>query len=450
MMGQRITFLLRCPWYTTRISLPPLRLRHGDESFDEYYFTHCCGRPYARDEHWLGFFGAIADQIASRIQPQRVLDAGCALGILVETLRARGIDAEGIDISSYAIDQVCDPIKPYCRQGSIAEEFPGRYDLIVSIEVLEHMPAEDGERAIANFCRHSDDVLFSSTPADHREPTHVNVQPAEHWAEIFARHGFFRDVDFDASFLTPWAVRFRKSDEPLARIVRNYERRYALLSTKQQDARSFATDLQRDHGAITQRLAALEQERDGLRKDLEAERAGNAGGRDALQHIVNQLGELMVAVDNQRRALLDSRSALETERVTLQAAYEEKQAALTASLDDKQATLEAACLELERLRALAASEDGRTVERGETGTAAVGGELTALRESIEHMHANLTRKVIALDEAERQLADAQHRMASLEHDVAHARQTIHLMERSLFWRARGAWVTVKRTLGRPS
>jgi len=24
------------------------------------------------------------------------------------------------------------------------------------------------------------------------------------------RHGFCRDVDFDASFITPWAVRFRK------------------------------------------------------------------------------------------------------------------------------------------------------------------------------------------------------------------------------------------------
>jgi SAM-dependent methyltransferase len=422
-----------------------LRLRASDDPFDQYYFAHCCGLPYKRDEHWLGFFGAIADQIATRIEPRRVLDAGCALGILVETLRARGIDAEGIDISSYAIEQVCDPIKPYCRQGSIAEEFPDGYDLIVSVEVLEHMPPEDGERAIANFCRHTNDVLFSSTPSDHREPTHVNVQPAEYWAEIFARHGFFRDVDFDASFLTPWAVRFRKSEDPLPRIVRNYERRYAMLATARLDARNFATDLQRDHGTLSQRVEALETERDGLRQELEAERAGNAGGRDAMQHIVNQLGELMVAVDHERRALLDSRSALEAERVALRTAFEEKEATLQAALEAARTRMghqETAPVEAE---AAAHSERGEITRRG-----GVDGELASLRESIEHMHTNLTRKVVALDGAERQLTEAQHRIASLEHDVAHARQTIQLMERSLFWRARGAWVAVKRGLGRPS
>ena len=69
-------------------------------------------------------------------------------------------------------------------------------------------------------------MLFSSSPFDHQETSHVNVQPAEYWAELFARHGFYRDVDYDASFVTPWAVRFRRSSEPLARIVRNFERRF--------------------------------------------------------------------------------------------------------------------------------------------------------------------------------------------------------------------------------
>src|SRR6187399_3225277 len=142
----------------------------GDDAFDAYYFANCCGLPYRRDDHWLEFFGRIAERIAAVIRPRRVLDAGCALGILVETLRAQGIDAHGIDISSYAIANVHEPVRPFCRQGSIASEFTGHYDLIVSIEVLEHMAPRDGEEAIANFCRHTDDVLFSSTPSDHREP----------------------------------------------------------------------------------------------------------------------------------------------------------------------------------------------------------------------------------------------------------------------------------------
>src|SRR6185436_13205997 len=75
---------------------------------------------------------------------------------------------------------------------------------------------------------------------------HVNVQPAEYWAEQFARHGFFRDVDYDASFVTPWAVRFRRRRDPLARIVRDYERRHASLAAERNDLRQYVAELRRD------------------------------------------------------------------------------------------------------------------------------------------------------------------------------------------------------------
>jgi len=230
-------------------------------AFDAYYFKHCCGRPYEHDDHWLTFFGGIADRIVADIQPKRVLDAGCAMGLLVETLRARGVEADGIDISSYAIERADPSVRPFCRTGSIADEFPQRYDLIVSMEVVEHMPKDAAEAAIANFCRHADDVLFSSSPMDHREPTHVNVQPREYWAEQFARQGFFRDVDFDASFLTPWAIRFRRSGDPIARIVREYERRYADLELDRNERRQYVLEVQHQAAVAEERIAALERER---------------------------------------------------------------------------------------------------------------------------------------------------------------------------------------------
>ena len=224
-------------------------------AFDAYYYANCCGRPYARDDHWLTFFGRIADRIVADIAPRRVLDAGCAMGLLVETLRARGVDAVGIDISSYAIDRVDESVKPFCRQGSIAEPLDGRFDLIVCIEVLEHMPAAEADAALANFCRHSDDVLFSSSPNDHREPTHVNVRPPEDWAELFARQGFFRDVDFDAGVISPWAARFRKANEPVHRLVRQFERRIARLEHERNDMRAFTAEAQNKQVAAEETLA---------------------------------------------------------------------------------------------------------------------------------------------------------------------------------------------------
>ena len=212
------------------------------ELFDAHYYAKYCGRPYQRDESWLSFFGGIADQIVQRIQPKTVLDAGCAMGFLVEALRQRGVEAYGVDISEYAIRNVHPSIQPYCWTGSVADPFPQRYDLIVSIEVLEHMSQNDALKAVENFSNFSDDVLFSSTPFDYKEATHFNVQPPEIWGELFARHGLLRDTDFDASFITAWAVRYRRKAAPTPEIVRDYERKFFLLWKENSDLRSLILD----------------------------------------------------------------------------------------------------------------------------------------------------------------------------------------------------------------
>lgn len=264
----------------------------ASEPFDAYYYRHCCGQPYVRNDVWLRFFGGIADRIVADLRPATVLDAGCAMGFLVECLRARGVAADGIDLSTYAIDQVDPSVKPFCRAGSIADDFGRDYDLIVSIEVAEHMPERDAERAIANICAHTTDVLFSSSPIDYREPTHVNVHPPEYWAEQFARHGFYRDVDHDAGYILPWAARFRKRQEPMHRLVRDYERRYWELLHAATDARRYATDLQQTTAAIETERDAMRAERDALRPERDALRAErdrllveSAQQRDTIHHM---------------------------------------------------------------------------------------------------------------------------------------------------------------------
>ncbi len=181
---------------------------------EEYYKNYGSnpGLPYDRKvEHWTRFFGNIADWIVKNISPKKVLDVGCAKGFLVEALRDRGVDCYGIDISSYAISQVRDDIKPYCRVGSVLDPFPeSHYDLITCIEVLEHLPEKDAEKAVENLCRHSDDIIFSSTPSDFKETTHVNVQPPEYWIKMFSKFGFYKDEFFDGSFVSPYCMRFRK------------------------------------------------------------------------------------------------------------------------------------------------------------------------------------------------------------------------------------------------
>lgn len=229
-------------------------------TYDACYFARYGGRPYQRSAEWLTFFSGIADRIAADIRPARVLDAGCALGLLVETLRAKGIDAFGIDFSAFAIEHVYEPVKPFCRQASVTEPLREQYDLIVCFEVLEHLTAADGETAIANLCAHSRDILFSSSPDHYGEPTHLNTQPPEYWATWFARHDFYRDVDFDASFVAPWAVRFRHRTDPPHRIVADYERTFAKVVIERNHLRGLALAEQAVLSRTTQELVEARAE----------------------------------------------------------------------------------------------------------------------------------------------------------------------------------------------
>ena len=194
---------------------------------EQYYHSGCGPVPYEVPEHWVKFFGMIADHIVSDLRPMTVLDAGCAMGYLVAALRDRGVEAYGIDISEYAISMVRDDIKQYCVVGSLTEdwpdELPQHFDLVITIEVMEHLYAEDGKKAIANLCKLSDTVLFSSTPDDFEERTHVNVQQREYWARIFFEQGFVDDINYRPRYLTYYATLFRRSDN-ITRLIEDYER----------------------------------------------------------------------------------------------------------------------------------------------------------------------------------------------------------------------------------
>jgi GT2 family glycosyltransferase len=179
--------------------------------YSERYYRDYGPVPYSPEEQvWKDFFNGIADRLILALNPHRVLDAGCALGILVQAFWDRGVECFGIDISEYAIAHVRRDMAPYCRVASLTEPLPHRFDLIVCMEVLEHLEPDDAARALANLTAVTDTIFFSSTPSELREPTHVNVRPVPVWLDLFAKHGFYPDVHFDASFAAPHAILFRR------------------------------------------------------------------------------------------------------------------------------------------------------------------------------------------------------------------------------------------------
>jgi GT2 family glycosyltransferase len=170
-------------------------------------------------------------------------------------------------------------LRPRCWVASALDPIDGRYDLVTCIEVLEHLENGDVDRAVANICAVTDDVLFSSTPSDYREETHVNVRPPEYWAELFARHGFVRDVGFDASFVAWWAARYRRARDPWPRLAAEYEREQWRL---RQEAR------ERNVVVLTQleRIGELERRVDELSRASKDDEVGRLSQQLSDSHAV--------------------------------------------------------------------------------------------------------------------------------------------------------------------
>ncbi len=266
--------------------------------YGAFYYRHDCGIPYERNEHWLKFFGEIADGIVRNLHPSSVLDAGCAMGFLVEALAQRGVDVHGVDVSEYAISKVHESVRDRCAVGSLAEPIEGRFDLIVSIEVLEHIPPTETDQVIANLCAATDRILLSTTPVDYGEATHLNVQPPETWAALLAREGFLRDVDHDFSYITPWASLYTRVEEPLPETVRRYDRSLWRL---RQEASEVRTALLATQG----KLAELEE-----RRELD-DRSALGSELDRLKEENLRLRDRLIGKDAELGAALGQLAALQ-------------------------------------------------------------------------------------------------------------------------------------------
>src|SRR3954454_24949398 len=86
-------------------------------------------------EHWRNFFTGVAQRIVGLVEPQTVLDVGCAKGLLVQALAALDVDARGSDISEFAISAAHADVAGRLWVASATEPIDGRYDLITCIEV---------------------------------------------------------------------------------------------------------------------------------------------------------------------------------------------------------------------------------------------------------------------------------------------------------------------------
>lgn len=66
-----------------------------------------------------------------------------------------------------------------------------RFDLVISLEVAEHLRSESAKRFVRNLVSLGDVILFSAaTPITWFDSSHINNQWPDYWQDIFATHGY--------------------------------------------------------------------------------------------------------------------------------------------------------------------------------------------------------------------------------------------------------------------
>jgi len=111
----------------------------------------------------------VAAYLVWRFLPgRRTLDVGCALGFVVEALRELDIDAEGVDVSYYAVDHAPSGVRGHLRQGSLLDRLPfddASFDVVTALETLEHLPPYSIAPALAELRRVCGGYLLATIPS---------------------------------------------------------------------------------------------------------------------------------------------------------------------------------------------------------------------------------------------------------------------------------------------
>lgn len=123
---------------------------------------------------------------------QSVLDVGCGLGTWLAVFQEQGVtDVLGLDGSNVDRRQL-QITEPQFKEWDLRRPFDlgRRFDLVLCLEVAEHLPAAYAEEFVMSLCRHSDRIIFSAAVPGQRGQYHVNEQWVDYWRSKFRQRGY--------------------------------------------------------------------------------------------------------------------------------------------------------------------------------------------------------------------------------------------------------------------
>ncbi len=134
----------------------------------------------------------IVPLVMALLQPRSVVDVGCGIGTWLTVFQQHGVeDICGID-GSYVETQTLEIPESCFMAHDLTQplHLSRPFDLVMSLEVAEHVPSAYAEDFIASLTRLGPAVLFSAAIPFQGGTHHVNEQWPAYWIARFQRHGY--------------------------------------------------------------------------------------------------------------------------------------------------------------------------------------------------------------------------------------------------------------------
>jgi SAM-dependent methyltransferase len=105
----------------------------------------------------------IAETIVDVLKPKRTLEIGCATGAIVSHLRTFDVDAHGIDVSEWAVQNSLAPTVQVASAADLPFE-DNSFDVVYSVHALEHLPTDIKDKALSELSRVCSGFQFHMIP----------------------------------------------------------------------------------------------------------------------------------------------------------------------------------------------------------------------------------------------------------------------------------------------
>jgi len=133
------------------------------------------------------------------IQIHSVIDVGCGMGYWLRAFQDFGIhNITGYDISNLSKDQYGVSIDNLVLGFDlVSKEFPPNTncDILLCLEVAEHLPQKSSFEFIKKITRLSPLILFSAAIPGQTGDGHINEQYPSYWGNLFQQNQF-TEIDF--------------------------------------------------------------------------------------------------------------------------------------------------------------------------------------------------------------------------------------------------------------